>query len=138
MGLTEELATKVMTALSGNYIPRNRYNEISKENENLKAAAKEHEKQLETLKGSAGENETLKQQIADLQTANNTAKENFESEMNKMKVDFAVEKALTSAKAKNIKAVMALLDLTVAKRKMSHPLYHLIRCLSRIGKKKPP
>ena len=31
MGLTEELAAKVMTALSGNYIPRNRYNEISED-----------------------------------------------------------------------------------------------------------
>lgn len=115
MGLTEELAAKVMTALSGNYIPRNRYNEISEENKSLKAAAKEHEKQLDTLKSSAGDNEELTKQIAALQTANQTAKDDYEKQMNQMKVDFAVEKALAGAKAKNVKAVMALLDLTDAK-----------------------
>ena len=35
--------------------------------------------------------------------------------MTQLKVDFAVEKALTGANAKNIKAVKALLDLTDAK-----------------------
>lgn len=81
----------------------------------LKTQVSERDKQLETLKTSAGDNENLKQQIADLQTENTKAKESHESEMNQLKVDFAVEKALTGAKAKNIKAVKALLDLTDAK-----------------------
>lgn len=81
----------------------------------LKTQVSERDKQLETLKTSAGDNETLKQQIADLQTENTKVKESHESEMNRLKVDFAVEKALTGAKAKNIKAVKALLDLTDAK-----------------------
>ena len=115
MGLTEELAAKVMGSLNGNYVPKNRFNEISRENETLKAAAKEHEKQLDTLKKSAGDNESLSQQIADLQAANQTAKESYEAQMNQLKIDFAVEKALTGAKAKNIKAAMALLDLKDAK-----------------------
>ena len=37
------------------------------------------------------------------------------SELNQLKIDFAVEKALTGAKAKNIKAVKALLELGEAK-----------------------
>lgn len=115
MGLTEELATKVMGSLNGNYVPKNRFNEISRENESLKAAAKEHEKQLETLKKSAGDNESLSQQIADLQAANQTAKESYEAQMNQLKIDFAVEKALTGAKAKNVTAAKALLDLKDAK-----------------------
>jgi predicted nucleic acid-binding Zn-ribbon protein len=81
----------------------------------LKAQVSDRDKQLETLKVSAGDNETLKQQIADLQTENTKAKETHESELTQLKVDFAVEKALTGAKAKNIKAVKALLDLTDAK-----------------------
>lgn len=81
----------------------------------LKAQVSDRDKQLETLKASAGDNETLKQQIADLQTENTKVKESHESEMKQLKVDFAVEKALTGAKAKNIKAVKALLDLTDAK-----------------------
>lgn len=81
----------------------------------LNTQVADRDKQLETLKATAGDNETLKQQIADLQTENTKAKETHESEMTQLRVDFAVEKALTGAKAKNIKAVKALLDLTDAK-----------------------
>lgn len=81
----------------------------------LKTQVSDRDKQLETLKTAAGDNETLTKQIADLQAENTKVKETHESEMNQLKVDFAVEKALTGAKAKNIKAVKALLDLTDAK-----------------------
>ncbi len=81
----------------------------------LKAQVTDRDKQLETLKSAAGDNETLTKQIADLQAENTKVKETHESEMNRLKIDFAVEKALTGAKAKNIKAVKALLDLTDAK-----------------------
>lgn len=81
----------------------------------LKAQVSDRDKQLETLKASAGDNEAMRKQIADLQAENSKAKEAHESEMNQLKVDFAVEKALSGAKARNIKAVMALLDLTDAK-----------------------
>jgi len=81
----------------------------------LKNQVTERDTQLETLKGSAGDNEALKQQIADLQKANTDAATAHESEMTRLKIDFAVEKALTGAKAKNIKAVKALLDLEDAK-----------------------
>ena len=50
-----------------------------------------------------------------MQTENATAKASHESELNQLKIDFAVEKALTGAKAKNITAVKALLDLKDAK-----------------------
>lgn len=81
----------------------------------LNTQVSDRDKQLETLKSTAGDNDTLKQQIADLQAENTKAKETHESEMNQLKIDYAVEKALTGAKAKNIKAVKALLDLTDAK-----------------------
>lgn len=81
----------------------------------LKEQVTDRDKQLETLKASAGDNEALTKQIADLQAENTKARESHESEMNQLKIDFAVEKALAGAKAKNIKAVKALLDLTDAK-----------------------
>lgn len=77
----------------------------------LNTQVKDRDKQLETLKASAGDNEALTKQIADLQAENATVKQTHESEMNQLKVDFAVEKVLSSAKAKNVKAVKALLDL---------------------------
>ena len=88
---------------------------LETEVESLKTQVSDRDKQLETLKASAGDNEVLTKQIADLQAENASAKEAHESEMNQLKVDFAVEKALTGAKAKNVKAARALLDLTDAK-----------------------
>lgn len=88
---------------------------LQTEVEGLKTQVSDRDTQLETLKTSAGDNADLKKQIEDLQTENATAKANHESELNQLKIDFAVEKALTSAKAKNIKAVKALLELEDAK-----------------------
>lgn len=88
---------------------------LQTENDGLKSQVSDRDKQLETLKTSAGDNEALTKQIADLQAENTKAKESYEAEMNQLKVDFAVEKALFGAKAKNIKAVKALLDLSDAK-----------------------
>lgn len=81
----------------------------------LNTQVKDRDAQLETLKASTGDAEAMKQQIATLQAENATAKQTYESEMNQLKVDFAVEKALTGASAKNMKAVKALLDLEDAK-----------------------
>ncbi len=88
---------------------------VQKEVNSLKSQVKERDKQLETLKDTAGDNEALTKQIADLQAENATAKETHETEMTRLKVDFAVEKALAGANAKNVKAVKALLDLEDAK-----------------------
>lgn len=82
---------------------------------NLQTQVSERDKQLETLKATAGDNEALTKQIAELQAENTKTKEEHESAMTQLKVDHAVEKALTGANAKNIKAVKALLDLTDAK-----------------------
>ena len=88
---------------------------LKAENQGLQTQVYDRDKQLETLKASAGNNEALTKQIVDLQAENAKAKETHESEMNQLKIDFAVEKALTGANAKNIKAVKALLDLADAK-----------------------
>lgn len=88
---------------------------LQTEIEGLTGQVKDRDKQLEDLKKSAGDNAELQKQIEQLQSDNATAKANHESEMNQLKVQYAVEKALTSANAKNIKAVKALLDLDDAK-----------------------
>lgn len=120
LGLSKEQADSIMK-INGDDIEnaksasaaeiKNLQTEVS----GLKTQVTDRDKQLETLKTAAGDNETLTKQIADLQAENTKVKETHESEMNQLKVDFAVEKALTGAKAKNIKAVKALLDLTDAK-----------------------
>jgi len=81
----------------------------------LKGQVKERDTQIETLKQSAGDNEELKKQIETLQADNKTKDEAHAKEILQLKVDGAVDKALTEAGAKNIKAVRALLELEDAK-----------------------
>lgn len=120
LGLTEEQADSVMK-INGDDIENAKctaateIKNLQTEVEGLKTQVSDRDSQLETLKASAGDNADLKKQIEDLQTENATAKATHESELNQLKIDFAVEKALTGAKAKNITAVKALLDLKDAK-----------------------
>lgn len=116
LGLTKEQADSVMK-INGDDIENAKgtaateIKNLQTEVDGLKTQVGDRDKQLETLKASAGDNADLKKQIEDLQTENATAKASHESELNQLKIDFAVEKALTGAKAKNITAVKALLDL---------------------------
>lgn len=120
LGLTKEQADSVMK-INGDDIENAKgtasteIKNLQTEVEGLKTQVGDRDKQLETLKASAGDNADLKKKIEDLQTENATAKASHESELNQLKIDFAVEKALTGAKAKNITAVKALLDLKDAK-----------------------
>lgn len=120
LGLTKEQADSVMK-INGDDIENAKgtasteIKNLQTEVEGLKTQVGDRDKQLETLKASAGDNADLKKKIEDLQTENATAKATHESELNQLKIDFAVEKALMGAKAKNIKAVKALLELGEAK-----------------------
>ena len=120
LGLTKEQADSIMKingddSENAKGTAATEIKNLQTEVEGLKTQVGDRDKQLETLKASAGDNADLKKQIEDLQTENATAKANHESELNQLKIDFAVEKALTGAKAKNIKAVKALLELNDAK-----------------------
>lgn len=77
---------------------------------NLKSQNEKHEKDLKTLQKDNGDNETLKQTIKDLQKQNADAKAEYEQQLVGMQRDSAIEKALATSGAKNIKAVKALLD----------------------------
>ncbi|MCD8209164.1 MAG: phage scaffolding protein [Bacteroidales bacterium] len=113
MGLTKEQIDAIM-ATNGSDI-ENARSTMQKEIDGLNEQLKDRDKQLTDLKATAGDNESLAKQISDLQEANKQAAAAHESELNQLKIDFAVDKALTGAQAKNNKAVRALLDLTDAK-----------------------
>jgi len=117
LGLDEAAAQKVADAsneeLKG-FIPKTRFDEVNDAKKQLEKDVAARDVQLETLKNSTGDVETLKKSITDLQTQNTTEKSNHEAQLKKLQVDNAVEKALVGAKAKNVKAVKALLDLEKA------------------------
>ena len=75
----------------------------------LKGQISDRDKQLETLKNSTGDVEGMKQQIAKLQADNKAKDEEHAAEIKQLKIDAAIDSALTGAKAKNNTAVKALL-----------------------------
>ena len=110
MGVTEELATQIMNELNGNFIPKSRFDEVNELKKSYQEQLKERDAQLEQLKKAVGDSEQLKKQIETLQNDNKAKEDAFNAEIKKMKIDNAIDKALTEAKAKNLKAVKALLD----------------------------
>lgn len=115
LGLDEAMAQKVADAsneeLKG-FIPKSRFDEVNESKKQLEKDIASRDEQLEALKKVDAEG--LKAEIEKLQGENKTAKEKFEADLKQMKMESAVEKALIGAKAKNIKAVKALLDLEQA------------------------
>lgn len=111
LGITDEQAAKIVEDQGKNFIPKTRFNELNEAKKALDAQIAERDKQLEMLKKSAKDSEDLQKQIADLQMANKTQKEGFEKQIQTMKVDNAVNSALVAAKARNPKAVRAMLEM---------------------------
>ncbi len=97
------------------FVPKDKYNEVAEAKKKLEADIAERDNQLEQLKAAAGASEELKKQIETLQAENKKASEEWQAKMAQMQLDFAIEKALAAAKAKNPKAVKALLDLEKVK-----------------------
>ena len=112
MGITEDVAQKIIDeVIDGSYIPKSRFNEVNEELKVLKKSIAERDSQLDELKKSAGDNESLTKQIAELQEENSRQQKAHMDEMAALRLDNALETALMSAKAKNTKAVRAMLDL---------------------------
>ena len=115
MGLTEDQAKKVMDSLDGNFVTKARFNEVNEENKTLKQSVADRDKQLEDLKKSSGDNAELKKQIETLQQQNADQKKAHDAEMAQLKLDNAIDAALTAAGANNIKAVRAMIDTSKMK-----------------------
>jgi len=107
--------TDINKELPKHFIPKDKYNEVAEAKKKLETDIQERDKQLEELKKASGTSEELKKQIEQLQADNKKASEEWQAKFAKMQLDFAIEKALTAAKAKNAKAVKALLDMEKVK-----------------------
>lgn len=112
LGLEEEIAIKCEKAsqeeLKG-FIPKARFDEVNDERKKLESDVKERDTQLENLKNTTGDIEALRKEITSLQEENKKKDEKYASELRQLKIDTAVKDALTSAKARNVTAVKALL-----------------------------
>jgi len=109
------LIADISKELPKHFIPKDKYNEVAEAKKKLEADLTARDTQLEELKKAAGTSEELKAQIEQLQAENQKAAEEWQAKMAQMQLDFAIEKALAAAKAKNAKAVKALLDMEKVK-----------------------
>lgn len=114
-GKLDSVIADIGKELPKHFIPKDKYNEVSEAKKKLEADLQARDAQLEQLKQAAGNSEELKKQIEALQAENKKATEEWQTKMSQMKLDFAIEKALAAAKAKNPKAVKALLDMNKVK-----------------------
>ena len=118
LGISEELAAKAEKASQEelkDYVEKSKHDEVVEENKTLKTSVSDRDRQLETLKASAGDNEELKKQIETMKQQNAEQEKAHKAELAQLKLDNAIENALTVAGAKNSKAVKALLDVSKVK-----------------------
>lgn len=109
LGLTEEQATAVVDGF-GKMIPKSRFDDKVEEVNDYKQQIAERDTQLAELQQKAAGNEELQQQIISLQEQNEQTALDYKQQLQQKDFDFALTEALRDAKAKNPKAVKALLD----------------------------
>lgn len=109
LGLTDEQADKVVEGY-GKMIPKSRLDDKIAEVNDYKEQLTERDTQLTELQSKATGNAELQEQIKALQEQNEQVKTEFETQLKQKDFDIALNEALRDAKAKNPKAVKALLD----------------------------
>lgn len=116
---TEEVDKKISAEIGKGFVARADFNEVSTAKKKLEDDVKARDKQLEDLSKAQGSTDDLKAEIAKLQKQNKDDKAKYEAEVAQIRLDNAVEAALTKAGARNNKAVRALLAEFLADAKLA-------------------
>lgn len=106
---TEDIDKKVSTEIGKNFVSKTDFNALNDVKKQLEADVKTRDSQIADL--SKVNAEDLQATIDKLTADNKAAQEKYEAQLKQQKIDNAVTIALTTAKAKNLKAAKALLDL---------------------------
>lgn len=115
LGIDEETAQKVVDSYTTSYVAKTALEAEQSKVADLTQQLTDRDTQLETLKGEAANSSKLKEQIQALQTQNAEAAAEYQQSLAQKDFDFALSDALRNAKAKNPKAVKALLDVEKVK-----------------------
>ena len=113
-GMTEELATKIAEQsaeeLKG-MIPKARFDEVIAERDHAKQDHADVLKQLGALQKETGDVQSLKDKIAEMETTAKEAEKTHAAEIMKMQRENVDNELCITNKAKNNKAVLAMLDV---------------------------
>jgi hypothetical protein len=96
-------------------VPRSRLNDKIDEIKELTNQLSDRDNQLKDLSKKAEGNEDLQEQIKKLQEENKQTAKDYQEKLDKQAFDFKLSEALSDAKAKNPKAVKALLNTETIK-----------------------
>ncbi|WP_039222587.1 phage scaffolding protein [Clostridium novyi] len=116
--LPEELRKKykdIDLVDSSNYVEKKELETANEAIKQYKKDIKKRDKDLEDLQGKIKDNEELNIEIENLKAANKKASEDYEAKLNQISFDTKFEKAIAGYKAKNPKALRALLDMEKVK-----------------------
>jgi DNA repair exonuclease SbcCD ATPase subunit len=119
LGLEDDVISKIM-AEHGKTVnslkdDADKVDTLEAQLQDLKGEIKDRDKQLEELADKAKGNEELLKEINDLKDLNDKTAKDYQEKLNQQAFDFALERSLADVKAKNPKAVKALLDTEAIK-----------------------
>jgi ATPase involved in DNA repair len=112
LNLDEEVMEKILSQYGEDIA---KYKTQADELEKLRNSLKTRDEQLELLQNSTASINDLKEQIKALQSENKSVMDKYHQELNQIRINNAVEKELTKAKAKNVKVILPLLSDFLAK-----------------------
>lgn len=111
LGLTEEQIDEVMS-INGADIQKAKsdYEELTEKNKSLEEQISQRDKDLKDLQAQAKDNEDLSSKYKELQDKYKADKDNFDKQIQTMKFNSAVDKALSDSGVRNIKTIKGLLN----------------------------
>jgi chromosome segregation ATPase len=95
----------------GNYIPKEKFDEKTEKVAALEKQISQRDEQIEQLKEDTNASDELKSKIEELQEKNEKTKTELQKKLEQQKLDSEIDKALLKRKARNPKAVKALLEM---------------------------
>lgn len=110
-GLSEEHADIVIDMIKDSFVPLYRFNEINDKMKSYKSQLDDKTAEVETLSKKVGDTDALNKKIQELTDANSKAADEHAATITSIKKEHAIAGKLRDSKAKNVKAVMALLDM---------------------------
>lgn len=111
LGLNDDQIAAVMTSYGKEVNPlKEQVDSLTSERDNLKQQVSDRDGQLDDLRKNAGKNEELEATIKQLQEDNKAATAKYQNDLAAKEKGFKIEGALRDAKAKNVKAVLSLID----------------------------
>ena len=117
LGLTDEQVEAVVNDYGQNYVSKAQFNTKNEELKQVKGELTKVNTEIDGLKKANEGNAELTKQIEEMKAQADEREKAYKAELHKMQVDSIVERSLLTAKAKNSKAVRALLNLDDVKIK---------------------